>query len=622
MRQPLATAPTQHNGQPGHRLPVFVCGSGKTAIRLLAGLWLLACAAPGFAVDLSALREISLLSRSGAPQLALRRMDAEQPSFADSPVDWMTWERERLQILRGQHMDAALVKRVENLPDDIDERFLHFARTLSVESQLQLGRISSALAAMRALIWQHGTHAEADQLEQWRRLVVRAYVRENRVEDARLALLRYRQDYGTDNSEWRWLSARVSLQAGHPRSALKRLAGVTEPRGKFLYAVSELAAGEEPAAGVAEQAAKRAADVADPGLQRAWWSLAARAAAKANKPYDELRYLEHALALPADPELALLFPEVSADALWQRYIELGQQIGNEEQRLLGNDDDWYFPATEAMEKDPLRARIFFAVLAEYAGNEQRRSLAHEYLVGLLDELPEGKQLVRNLYLQASRYAQVDRLPAIVRYRLIDEALETGDLDTASRLMAGLAEPPRGQDRFEWTLRRARVAIYAGDVPAGVTLLQQLLANDDTADWDSKRADRLLQILFDLQTVKHHREALQLFETLLEKPLETQQRRELLFWMAESLQALEQFDQAAYLYLKSATLTDLQAMDPWAQTARYRAAKALVEAGLLEDARRIYTSLMRATRDASRKAVLNSEIQRLRLLGSVNTEAPK
>jgi hypothetical protein len=609
----------QHNGQPGRRLPVFVCSTGKYCVSLIAGVWLLVTTSLVYAVDGSALREISQLARSGAPQLALRRMEVEQPGFEDNAVDWMTWERERLQILRNQHMDAALVKRVQALPSDIDERFLHFAKTLGVESQLQLGDIPAALASVRALIWQHGAHAEPEQLEQWRRLVVRAYVREDRVEDARLALLRYRQDYGTDNSEWRWLSARVSLQAGHPRSALKRLAGVDQPRGRFLYQLAALEAGEGKASDIAKEAVKKAAAATTPGLQRAWWSLAARAAAKANKPYDEVRYLEHALALSPDPELALLFPAVNADHLWQQYLALGQQIGNQEQRLLGNDDDWYFPATEAIEKDPLRARIFFAVLAEYAGNEQRRSLAHEYLVGLLDELPEGKRLVRTLYLNATRYAQADRLPAVVRYRLIDEALETGDLETASRLMNGLAEPPRGQDRFEWTLRRARVAIYTGDVPAGVTLLQQLLGAEQAADWSSKRADRLLQILFDLQTVQHHREALELFDALLEKPLEAQQRRELLFWMAESLQALEQFDQAAYLYLKSATLTDLQAMDPWAQTARYRAAKALVEAGLLGDARRIYTSLMRATRDASRRAVLNSEIQRLRLVGTIKTE---
>jgi len=617
MRQPPASAPKQLNGQPDRRLPVFVCGAGKCAA-LLAGLWWLLFAPTAQAVDASVLRELSQLARSGAPQLALRRMDVEQPAFADAPVDWMTWERERLQILRNQGMDIALVKRVDTLPPDVNDSFLHFALTLKVESQLQRGEAPAALTSLRTLIWRHGAHAAASQLESWPRLVVRAYVREGLVEDARLALLRYRQDYGDDNAGFRWLSARVMLQGGHARSALKLLAGAAQPRDRFLYQVAALAAGEGRPVKIAEQAASQAQTGSSPGLQRAWWSLAARAAAQAGDMHDEIRYLESALALSPDPELALLFPEVNANRLWQRYLALGQQIGNEEQRLLGNDDDWYFPAVEAMDKDPLRARVFFAVLAEYAGNAQRRSLAHEYLVGLLDELPEGRQLVRTLYLDADRYADANRLPAVVRYRLIDEALEAGDLDTASRLMAGLAEPPRGQDRFEWTLRRARVAIYSGDVPAGVALLRDLL-NGAGGDWDAGRADRLLQILFDLQTVQHHREALDLFGVLLEKPLDARRRRELLFWMAESLEALEQFDQAAYLYIKSAIFTDPQAMDPWAQTARYRAAKALVEAGLLDDARRIYTSLMRATRDASRKAVLNSEIQRLRLVDRLKGE---
>jgi hypothetical protein len=61
------------------------------------------------------------------------------------------------------------------------------------------------------------------------------------------------------------------------------------------------------------------------------------------------------------------------------------------------------------------------------------------------------------------------------------------------------------------------------------------------------------------------------------------------------------------------------MDPWAQTARYRAAKALVEAGLLEDARQIYGTLLHATRDAGRRAVLQNEIQRLHLVSAVRQD---
>jgi tetratricopeptide (TPR) repeat protein len=186
-------------------------------------------------------------------------------------------------------------------------------------------------------------------------------------------------------------------------------------------------------------------------------------------------------------------------------------------------------------------------------------------------------------------------------------------------MAGLAAPPDGSDRFEWDLRRARVAIFTGDVDQGVKLLRQLLASDDR-DWDQQQVDRLLQVVFDLQTVQYHQQALMLFGAVLDKRLDPQQRRELLFWMADSSQALERYDQAAYLYLKSAILSDPMAMDPWAQTARYRAAKALVEAGLLKDARQIYTSLLRATRDASRKAVLSNEIQRLHLVSAVKKKS--
>ena len=92
-------------------------------------------------------------------------------------------------------------------------------------------------------------------------------------------------------------------------------------------------------------------------------------------------------------------------------------------------------------------------------------------------------------------------------------------------------------------------------------------------------------------------------------------------MAASLPAMEKYDEAAYLYLKSATLQDPMAMDPWAQTARYHAAKMLAEAGLVEDARQIYSSLLRATRDASRRAVLENEIQRLHLVSATKREDP-
>jgi hypothetical protein len=623
MRRPLATALIDDNGQPGLRLPFFVFGGRRRGLAacivvLLALATGLSVTGRARALDAASLKELAQLARIGAPQLALRRMDAEQPRPDQNIAEWMIWEQERLQILSSRAMYAKLVQRVDALPDSADDHFRRIALSLKAEALLQLGETERARASARELLWFHNQSAETVQLENWRRLVVRSYVFDDKTEDARLALLRYRQDFGDQNPQWRWLSGKVLLQGGRADSAYTLLEEDESPQGRFLRLLAQLEISTDNATRVESDAIKLAEAVEQPAMQGALWALAAQAANRANKSREAILNLERALSLPVDRELTRGLIEFNADQLWRRYLELGQAIGNREQRLLGNDEDWYFPATEALEKDPFRARILFAVLAEYGSTDQSRSVAHEYLVSLLDDLPDGGELVQRLYLESDRFKDVGRLPPVIRYRLIDQALESGDLDTASRLMAGLTSPPAGSDRFEWDLRRARVTIFTGDVEAGVSLLQQLLVLQEQ-EWDAERTDRLLQVVFDLQTVEHHDQALDLFGRLLEKDLPSQQRRELLFWMADSLKALGQHDQAAYLYLKSATLTDPLAMDPWAQTARYRAARELVDAGLLGDARQIYTSLLRATQDASRKAVLQNELQRLHLVRAVAEE---
>ncbi len=609
MRQPLATASKRFHGQPGRRLPVFVAPRFFLGALLSAGI---ACGSGAQALDTTQLNELAQLARAGAPQLALSRMDAAQPAAAGDISGWMAWEQERLQILSGQGLYRQLIARVATAPEGVDAAFRRFALTLKADAQLQLAQNTAARATLRELLWQ-ADEASREERARWRQLVIRSYVQEDRSDDARQALLRYRQDFGEGSEQMRWLNAQVLLHSGNAVSAAKLVAGDNSPHGRLLHYAAQLAATPERAPELEAAAAALAAKLEPSALQGALWGLAAAAAAGAD-PRARIQYLEKALSQRIDAQLIHGVLDYNADQLWDAYLSAGKRIGNEEQKLLGSDEDWYFPATQAIEKDPLRARILFSVLAVYGSNPQRRALAHEYLVGLLDDLPNGRQLTHRLYLESTRFRRVDSLPAVIRYRLIDAALESGDLDTASRLMAGLSEPPTGGDRFEWDLRRARVALYTGQTRAGVELLKTMLDNDAYA-WNDRQADRFLQVVFDLQTVAEHQRALDLFAALLDKPLAAQRRREILFWMADSLQALKQFPDAAYLYLKSATLNDVTAMDPWAQTARYRAAKALLDAGLLDDARRIYQLLLRATQDAGRKAVLQNELQRLHLLGA-------
>jgi hypothetical protein len=85
-------------------------------------------------------------------------------------------------------------------------------------------------------------------------------------------------------------------------------------------------------------------------------------------------------------------------------------------------------------------------------------------------------------------------------------------------------------------------------------------------------------------------------------------------MADSRKAQSQYAEAARLYLLSATLSDNNSMDPWAQTARYQAAKSLSEGGMTEDAVTIYRQLLKVTENPERRSVLRHELQQLRLHG--------
>ncbi|MEA3243914.1 MAG: hypothetical protein U9Q19_10845, partial [Pseudomonadota bacterium] len=263
-----------------------------------------------FALDTGSLKELAQLARAGAPQLALRRMDAAQPEPQQDLVEWTAWERERLQILAGQGLSPQLIERVNDLPESVNEHFRRLALSMKADAQLQLGHADAARATVRELLWFHNKSAEPGNSARWRRLVVRSYVLEDRNEDARLALLRYRQDFGDENPQWRWLSAQVMLQAGDTESAFKLLKDDRTPQGEFLRYAAQLLMSPGQASQVEQAAVKLAKQLKQPELQSAFWGLAAGAA---KQPFKQIEYLEHALSLPVDHELTHGLLESDAD---------------------------------------------------------------------------------------------------------------------------------------------------------------------------------------------------------------------------------------------------------------------------------------------------------------------
>jgi tetratricopeptide (TPR) repeat protein len=335
----------------------------------------------------------------------------------------------------------------------------------------------------------------------------------------------------------------------------------------------------------------------------------AQAAARARDRLAHVEALEQALAI-AEPAVAQPLFTVDADALWAAYDELAQHEGNRARLLVGDDAAWMQRARQYPCRDRLMARAFYAFLSHHARDIEVRTTAHDWLAYTLfaDGRPNTAQA---LYTRSARFATLADIPAVARYRLADKALAEFNVKLAAELVRDLEAPPPDDDSELWTLRRARMLIYADDVTPGVALLRAEFAAREQISADL--ADRYLQVLFDLQTLGRHTEANELLAQLYRRVEPAPLKREILFWQADSLAALGQHQAAAELYLRSATFDGASGRDPWGETARFRAAEQLGKAGLIDDARNIYGALLAQAQDPRRRVQIERHMQQLWLV---------
>ncbi len=552
------------------------------------------------------LAEISTLARGGATGLALELMDRHQPPLAEDPVTWIRWERERMFLYRSRQQWAAMDARVAAYPEHAPVEFSRWARTQQAQALLALGDDVKARQVLRGLIWQDNAPS-GERLREWRRLVLESQVEAGNADAARTALRRFRQDYGDDSGETRVIEARLYLQQGQGSEALRALDGLPENQYRPLRLLARLQADQGNAGRVLSAAIELGFDedaaIAD---RRMAWSVAVRAADVTGNRSARVGALERGLAyrgdeLRADPVFQLM-PEM----LWSAYEAFGRQLGNEARILVGDDPMWFEHADDFLASEPVKGRAMLAVIALHSFERDARQRAHGLLTDSLANQRHGPALIRRLYLDSDRFPEIDAIPLPVRYRLADMALAEADIPLASRLMSALTEAPAGADPEEWGLRRARVLLLGGQREEGLLALEGVLLEAE----DELNVGRFLQVIFDLQNMNDHEAAMDFLRRLQALDLEGQQRREILFWAAESAEGLNDPLEAARLYLRSAGFHDPFSMDQWAQTARYRAADALAEAGLAADARRLYQSLLNATDDEARRSVLRNRIQRL------------
>jgi tetratricopeptide (TPR) repeat protein len=546
------------------------------------------------------------ISAAGAPGLTLKMLDQAQPKVDEDLYEWILWEQERFAILaRWKQWDQLLV-RIEGLPEDIPNQFKQQAATYQSRAFLELGQTVTARQVLRQQLWQT-TASESPDYETWRRQIIESYIEDGRIDDARVAMLRFDQDFDSTELEWLLLRARVLIEAGRYGQAILILKGQDAWAARLTSMLASFRLEQIDKSELWQQVKKRSeTDAIEPEERATLWALGYFAAQEMGA-VDRVVALESLFRSGAQSPLKLF--QLPVDLLWQAYIEYAELVGNRAELLLGADDKWLELAAGASEVTPVKSRSLFAMLILKSDSSEVANLAASGYMKTFAEIDEAEQkLLESLFNRSETFSSARKIPPGIRFQLVDLALRSSDIEEATRLMSGLNTVPDGSSQFDWQLRQARVLILGGRYDEGNQVLQELITGYREAN--AEATDRILQVLFDLQAVNLDAEAITHFNRLLQLELEPKQRREILYWIADSYRGLEKFEQAALLYLQSAMLPAPDSMDPWAQTARFNAAGSLQESGLVDDARRIYEELLSVTEDATRRSVLNHKVQQL------------
>ncbi len=546
------------------------------------------------------------ISAAGAPLLTLKMLDQAQPGIDEDLYEWILWEQERLSILAEWQQWDQLLIRVETLPVDIPEQFRQQAATFKARAFLELGQRASARQVLREQLW-HERAGESTEYESWRRLVIESYIDDARTEDARVAMLRFDQDFDSTDLSWLLLRARVLIESGRYEQAIRILQGRDEWQARLTAVLANFRLGRVDRVELWNQVNKRnEVTTLDADERSSLWALG-YFAARQMSPVDRVVALESLFRSAHRSSLKLF--QLPVDSLWDAYVEYAELVGNRAELLLGADEKWLELAATNSKATPVKSRALYALLMLRSPSSDISNRAGSgYMQTFAEVDDDERHLLENLFNRSETFSNALNIPAGIRFQLVDLALKSANIEEATRLMSGLNSVPPGISRLDWQLRRSRVLILGGRYEEGNQVLQTLLS--EYLEPNPEATDRILQVLFDLQTVGLHTEAIEHLNRLLQLDIEARRRREILYWIADSYRGLEKYHQAALLYLQSAMLPAPTSMDPWAQTARFNAAESLQLAGLVDDARRIYQDLLKVTQDAARRSVLSHKIQQL------------
>ena len=570
------------------------------------------------------LEYVQSVSKTGARQLALINLNNLQPDYQKEPARWLIWEKERIHLLNKSEQYTRLADRVAVLPSGIDKSFEYWARTQQINAYIKLNELDIARHTLVNVIWKSGindSEVTKKWLPHWRRKIIFTYLNAGLVKDVHIAITRFRQDYGEGDINDIILYARVLIMNGLYDEALDILTQHNHyPEAGMMQLLVQLRKAKRSPRKVLQAGLRQMqGDWVKPELKIYLWSIVAEAARRSEDRLSGIKAMEFIFSDASKKHLPKGLFDLTVDDLWDGYIENAKSIGNKSQYLVGDDPVWLDAAQAFDATQAINARSLYAFLILYGQDKIVKQKASKLFIKSVQTLEHGGDLLKQLFLQSNYFPSKEKTPIMVRHFLVDYALNNTDIRLASELFASVKKSPSGEDAFMWTLRRARVLTMGGNTEESSHALIELLDQSDKLALND--IDKLMQVVFDLQTVKAHKQAYAIFEKLLPHIDDIKRQREIYYWMADSKKAQTQYAKAAGLYLKSAMLPQLNnndvtldySLDPWGQTARYQAASNLAKAGLVSDARALYTQLLDVTKEEGRIKVLKHELQQLWLI---------
>ena len=554
-----------------------------------------------------ALQRVRTLIRANVTDLAQQIMEQQGPPMLPGG-EWLNWERQLWALYQQRGEWQALYDRVQSIPPAFPTSIRQEAELQSIAALTALGKGAAARHLLRQRLLS-ARISERDKIP-LRKQVIESYLAEGNFVDASLAAKSFHFDYRPQDREWLLLSAQIALGYGDADEVVNILAPLDEPDARLLRIYARLLNASLNPLQVINNVNKFRELNEFSALDKLLTVVLVEAAKRGDQYTEWADQLEQYLLsdAPTDRNLEAIFPSYNAEHLKQAYIAVTHSLFERVGGLVQDQSKWVELALTLPEEDVVERRAVWAYIKLFADDKTTKQIAANNFVRTTIR-HERTALAHHVFGGEGFLGALTLSPSI-GLDLSNVAVQIGDVELAAEANANVTGPPPGMDYADWLLYTGRISIIAGHYQQGAEQIEKWLGGFEKLT--PEQTDSVLQPIFDLQTVNQHRLAIPLLEKVDQQSPGGKYHREVAYWIAESFSATKEHVKAADYFLFSA-MQKANGFDQWGESARFRAADALMDGKLFADAKTLFEGLLRRAKEESRIAGLKQKLQQLSLL---------